>query len=92
MAPRPSYDVNSELNRLVRRSDSPTVDDVAAVVSDALKGQRHELVEHIDRIYRLMLSKLSSFASRDDSRFSNLHRRIAVLESELRLLRRKGTP
>ena len=80
---------SSVLERMARRTVNLSVDDIAVVVGDALKTQRREILKHVNRLFQL--AEIRSSAQKDDVRFRNLHRRLTQIESELRLLHRKGT-
>jgi hypothetical protein len=79
---------DDDLARITRRVSARglSIHDVAEVVGSQLKKQRHELIEHMERRLRL----LQINGPRDETRFLNLNRRLTRLESDLRLLMRKG--
>jgi hypothetical protein len=63
---------------------SLSVDDLARVVADVIKDERHNIIGHVHRLFEL--GKISH--RKDDTRFHNLHARLTQLESEVRLLKR----
>ncbi len=95
MARRPSdYDQieSSVLNRIAGQNVSISINDIAAVIGDALKTQRREIIEHVGRMFKLAELKSSAGHDPDDTRMRNLHRRVTQLESEMRRLTRSRSP
>jgi hypothetical protein len=85
-----SYDPNSELSRLVRRSGSPTIDDIAEVISVALALQKREIIEHVNRLLKMFNSstqQLDARVQRETGRTTELSRRVFAAESEIRRIR-----
>jgi hypothetical protein len=80
---------NSLLDRVGRSTTGLTVDDIAAVIGDALKDQRKNILAHVGRLFRLQ--ELNAASSQSDERFKNLHRRLAQVESEIRSLKKGGS-
>jgi hypothetical protein len=66
-----------------------SVNDLAETISQLLAEQKAELVGHMTRLFQLSLSKAN--AVDHDVRFKNLHSRICQLESELRVLTKRGS-
>jgi hypothetical protein len=90
MAHRSYDDLTSELNRLVRRSGSPSIDDIATVVDAAMKAQRREIIEHVNRLFKLFNSntkQLDAHAQHEKDRVTRLSRRLFAAESEIRRIR-----
>jgi hypothetical protein len=65
-----------------------TIGDIADVVGGLLLDQRRELLEHFYRMVKLLELRKHSKDAKEDLRSRNLHRRICVLESELRQMRK----
>jgi hypothetical protein len=63
-----------------------SIADVAEAVSEQLREQRRELLEHMTRLFKL--AELKKSGDGEDVRVRNLHRRVTMLESELRRLQR----
>jgi hypothetical protein len=65
---------------------------LAEVIKDALKAQRRELITHLMRLHRLAEAKRAGQDSgeqrNEKTRVSNIHRRLVVVEAELRKLRK----
>jgi len=80
---------NSLLDRVGRSTTSLTVDDIAAVIGDALKDQRKSMLAHVGRLFCLQEMKAAS--SQSDERLKNLHRRLTQVESEIRSLKKGGS-
>jgi hypothetical protein len=83
-------DDHSELSRLVRRSGSPNIDDVATVVAVALRDQKREIIEHISRMFQQLNSsakQLDAHAQHEKDRLTRLTRRVFAAESEIRRIR-----
>lgn len=85
--PRRNDDLDDLLNRLGRRSAHLSIDDVAAVVGDALKNQRQQILGHVERKFEL--ERVKNSAKSDDARAHNFHARLVAIESELRQLKRE---
>ena len=77
------------LDRVGRRTTSLSINDIADVVGDALKSQRKDILSHVGRMFHLR--DLQAATARGDVRFSNLHRRLVQVESEIRSLKRGGS-
>ena len=65
-----------------------SVSDVADIVTAAMAEQRADLVGHMKRFFDLSQSNKPI----EDQRFFKLHTRITHLESEVRLLNKRGRP
>jgi hypothetical protein len=61
-------------------------DAVTAAVTDLLKAQRKEILEHVERRFRLLEVKAGSHS--EETRAVNLHRRLTAAESAIRRLTR----
>jgi hypothetical protein len=61
-----------------------SVSDISDVIGDALAEQQREILQHVGRMLKLIEIKRSS----EDVRAGNLHRRITILESEVRRLQK----
>ena len=70
------------LDRLGRRNTGLTINDIASVVADALKGQKRDLIAHMQRM--IQLERVNS--KPNDIRVRNLHARLTRLESAVRFL------
>jgi hypothetical protein len=57
------------------------ISDIAETVADALKNQRHEILEHVGRVLKLIEAK-SGDVLHQKSRVDKLYRRVMQLESE----------
>jgi hypothetical protein len=86
---RAASDSRRELDRVAARMPAGALScgDIADIVRDALTRQRHEIVQHVQRMMQLLETTRRS----EDVRAKNLHARITTLESELRMLK-KGAP
>jgi hypothetical protein len=80
---------NSLLDRVGRSTTSLTVDDIAAVIGDALKNQRQQILGHVRRM--IQLESMNNSAKPDDTRVRNLHARLTAVESEIRSLKKGGS-
>jgi hypothetical protein len=69
------------------RASDLSIDGLAAVLADALDTQRREFLDHVGRLHRLAESKICDRQEKD--RVSRIHRRLVVVESELRAIGRK---
>jgi hypothetical protein len=78
-------DFGDLLDRIGRRSTSLRIDDVAAVVGDALKSQRREILKHVGRM--IEVDRLKNFPQ-NDTRYRNLHARLTAAESAIRFLQK----
>jgi hypothetical protein len=67
-----------------------SIDGLAEVIHDQLRIQRREILEHIDRIYKVLTLKLESKNPRDETRAKNFHQRLCELESDVRQLQKQG--
>jgi hypothetical protein len=77
----------SQLLDRVGRSTTPlTVDDVGEVLGDALRAQRRQILDHVNRLFRLQ-----EVTANNDARFKNLHRRLIEIEADIRTLKRGGS-
>jgi hypothetical protein len=88
---RRNDDLDALLERIGRRNAGLTVDDIVAAVGDALKTQRKDILSHVGRMFRLQEVKAAPAQSQWDERFKNLHRRLVVIESEIRSLKKGGS-
>jgi hypothetical protein len=88
-----------ELNRsiLTRAAAQTSVADIsvtalAEVIADALNTQKREILEHVQRLFALAKTKASAGADDERHRLYDhaLHKRLTLLESEVRQLRKKG--
>lgn len=77
------------LDRVGRTRTSLSIDDIAAVVGDALKGQRKDILSHVGRMFRLQ--EVKATPAQGDARLKNLHQRLVQVESELRSLKKGGS-
>ena len=80
---------NSLLDRVGRSTTRLTVDDIAAVIGNALRDQRKHILAHVGRLFRLQ--ELNAASSQSDERFKNLHRRLVQVESQIRSLKKGGS-
>jgi hypothetical protein len=80
---------DSLLDRVGRSTTRLTVDDIAAVIGDALKDQRKRILAHVGRLFRLQ--ELNAASSQSHERFKNLHVRLTAVESEIRSLKKGGS-
>jgi hypothetical protein len=87
MARRSEFE-NNLLDQVGRSVTRLTVDDVADIVGDALRGQRKQILAHVGRLVRLQ--EVKAAAAPSDERFKNLHRRLLQVESEIRRLKKGG--
>jgi hypothetical protein len=87
---RSDFVENRVLDRVGRSTTPLTVDDIGEVLSDALRAQRRQLVQHIARMFRLQ-ELTAGDKSNDQRRFKNLHRRLIEVEAEIRALKRGGS-
>ena len=75
---------NNLLSRVGQSTTRLTVDDIGAVIGDALKNQRQQILGHVRRMIELSEMKRS-----DDTRFRrNLHARLTRVESAIRFLQK----
>jgi hypothetical protein len=72
------------LDRIGRRSAGLSIDDIAAVVGDALKSQKRDLIAHMQRM--IQLERVNS--KPNDTRARNLHARLTAAESAIRILQK----
>jgi hypothetical protein len=68
-----------------------TIGDVAEVVGGLLHEQRAELLEHFRRMLQLVELRQTPRDAKEDVRVSNIHRRLTQLESEVRLMTKRGS-
>jgi hypothetical protein len=99
---RPVLDYKDEVKKALQRArdDSRRLDraamrmpvsdlsvgDLATVVAELLQDQRKEFLAHVTRLFKLVETRQHL----PDIRDKNFHARITQLESEIRLLKRKG--
>ena len=81
MAPR-NNDLGDPLDRIGRRSTGLTIDGVAAVVADALRDLKRDLIAHMQRM--IQLERVNS--KPNDTRVRNLHARLTRVEAAVRFL------
>jgi hypothetical protein len=74
------------LDRIGRTRTSLSLDDIAAVVGDVLKNQKRQIIQHVGRM--LQVEKIKQTSGQRDEGFRNLHRRLTMLEAEMRLFKR----
>lgn len=60
--------------------------DIAAIVADSIKASERRVLEHVGRVAKLFDAKQG--ANRLEAKFSNLHRRLVEVESQLRHMRK----
>jgi hypothetical protein len=69
-----------------------SISGLAEAIADALNAQRREILEHTHRLFKLAQAK--ALVGHDDERSRaidrNLHRRVTMLESELRQSAQEG--
>jgi len=84
-------DSNEALHRAARALPAHvlTINDVIEAVVPAFRDQRRELVEHMNRLLRLV--ELKQSRGKEEMRDKNFHQRLCVLESQMRALQRKGS-
>ena len=73
---------NNLLDRVGRSTTRLTVDDIGAVIGDALKNQRQQILRHVRRMLEMERMRNS------DTRFRNLHARLTAAESAIRILQK----
>jgi hypothetical protein len=64
-----------------------SLNDLAEVIADAIKSSQRRILEHVQRMFRLI--DVKSGDQHEKARISNIHRRLIQVESELRRLNRK---
>jgi hypothetical protein len=60
--------------------------DIAVIVADSIKASERRVLEHVRRVAKLFDAKQDG--SRLEQKFSNLHRRLVAVESQLRQMRK----
>jgi HAMP domain-containing protein len=83
-------DLSSALDRLGRATRNLSANDIAEVVAAALKSERREGLQHINRLFQLLRSsikQLEAHAQQEKDRVSRLSRKVFALESEVRRIR-----
>jgi len=83
---RRNDDLGDLLDRIGRRSSGLSIDDVGAVIGDALKNQRQQILGHVRRM--IQLASMNNSAKPDDTRARNLHARLTRVESAIRFLQK----
>jgi hypothetical protein len=81
---------NSLLDRVGRSTTSLTVDDIAAVIGDALKDQRKNILAHVGRLFRLQ--ELNAASSQKFASALGPGRKRNSLAQERRLAMNMATP
>jgi hypothetical protein len=82
-------DLGDLLDRIGRRGTGLSIDDIGAVIGDALRDQRKNILAHVGRLFRLR--EVNAASSPNDQHFKNLHRRLVQVESEIRRLTKGGS-
>jgi hypothetical protein len=83
-------DLSNALDRLGRATRNLSANDIAEVVAAALKSERREVLEHVNRRFTLFASQthtLDVHAQQEKDRVTRLSRRLFAAESEIRRIR-----